>query len=62
MPVSPTRPDSVEDLLVGGIVSTLRYLVLAGEAERAPSLLPGLGEFLWQPYLVEGEDPVGGEW
>jgi AcrR family transcriptional regulator len=61
-PVSPTRPDSVEDLLVGGIASTLRYLVLAGEAERAPSLLPGLGEFLWQPYLVEGEDPTGGEW
>lgn len=50
-PRDPKRPAAVEELLVDGIASILRYLVLAGGAKRAPKLLTNLCSFLEQPYV-----------
>jgi AcrR family transcriptional regulator len=53
MPTGPAWTDTTEDLLVGGLASILRGLVLAGETDRARDLLPGLVQFVWQPYLKD---------
>lgn len=47
----PQRPVCTEELLVDGVASILRCLLVAGEASRASSLLPGLCGVLEQPYL-----------
>jgi AcrR family transcriptional regulator len=47
------RPEVIEEMLVGGITSILRYLVHNGEAERAPELLPTLTAFADVPYLPD---------
>jgi AcrR family transcriptional regulator len=54
--------DSMGDLLVGGIASILRGVLLSGGAPRAPRLLSGLLTYLRQPYQVSppGEkEPYG---
>jgi hypothetical protein len=51
VPADGRRPEAIEELLVAGVVSILCGLVVAGEAERAPGLLPSLSVFLRQPYL-----------
>jgi AcrR family transcriptional regulator len=50
-PPDSERPDSVEELLIDGVFSILRYLLVAGEAKRAPDLLASLCTFLEQPYV-----------
>ena len=50
-PADPARPAAVEELLIDGVASILRNLVLAGAAKRAPRLLSNLCRFLDQPYL-----------
>jgi AcrR family transcriptional regulator len=44
----------VAELIVGGIASILRGTLIAGDAKRAPELLPGLLMYLRQPFLAEG--------
>lgn len=49
----PERPVCIAELLVDGVASVLRFLLIGGEAERAPSLLPNLCGVLEQPYLED---------
>lgn len=46
-------PGPVAELIVGGIASILRGLLIGGDAERAPSLLPELSLYLRQPFLAQ---------
>lgn len=46
-------PGPIAELIVGGIASILRGLLVSGDAERAPSLLPELLTYLGQPFLAE---------
>jgi AcrR family transcriptional regulator len=55
-PPDTRRPTVVDEMVVGGVESILRYLIVAGETERAGRVLPGLIDFLRQPYL---RDPDG---
>jgi AcrR family transcriptional regulator len=55
-PLDPRRPPLVEQLLVDGTASIVCCLVVAGEAVRAPSLLPSLAVFLEQPLLGDSAD------
>ncbi|HSS33408.1 MAG TPA: TetR/AcrR family transcriptional regulator [Solirubrobacterales bacterium] len=45
------RPKAIEESLVGGVASLLSGLIRAGEAERAPELLPEVSIFLRGPFL-----------
>ncbi len=55
VPADIERPEVIEEMLVGGITSILRYLVHNGEAERAPELLSTLVAFAGVPYQPDGE-------
>lgn len=46
-------PGPISELIVGGTASILRGLLIAGDAERAPALLPELLTYLHQPFLAE---------
>ncbi|HUB99549.1 MAG TPA: TetR/AcrR family transcriptional regulator [Solirubrobacterales bacterium] len=52
-PGEAVLPGPVAELIVGGIASILRGLLIAGDAERAPELLPELLTYLRQPFLAE---------
>jgi AcrR family transcriptional regulator len=52
-PGEAALPGPVAEVIVGGIASILRGTLIAGNAERAPALLPGLLAYLRQPYLME---------
>lgn len=52
-PGEAALPGPVAELIVGGIASILRGTLIAGDAKRAPTLLPGLLAYLRQPYLME---------
>jgi AcrR family transcriptional regulator len=50
VPDDAPRPANMEELVVGGVTSMLRFLVLAGDANRAPAMLPELMQFLRGPF------------
>jgi AcrR family transcriptional regulator len=52
VPDDPARPANMEELVVGGVMSMLRFLVLAGDADRAPAMLPELMQFLSGPFTA----------
>jgi AcrR family transcriptional regulator len=51
-PNGTPRPPALEEMLVGGVHSILRRLVVEGEAARAEELLPDLSGILLAPYLA----------
>jgi AcrR family transcriptional regulator len=51
LPSEVRRPKAIEESLVGGVASLLSGLIRAGEAERAPELLPEISIFLRGPFL-----------
>jgi AcrR family transcriptional regulator len=52
-PNGTPRPPTLEEFLVGGIHSVLSHLIVAGETERAPTLVPDLSALLLAPYLTD---------
>lgn len=52
-PGEAALPGPVAELIVGGIASILRGTLIAGDAKRAPALLPELLMYLRQPFLAE---------
>jgi AcrR family transcriptional regulator len=52
-PSDVPRPPTLEEYLVGGVQSVLRQLVVDGEIERAPTLVPDLSAVLLAPYLAD---------
>jgi AcrR family transcriptional regulator len=53
VPPDPTRPEAIEEMVVGGLLAIVQCAVLAGEADRVPTLLPSMLGFLWQPFLPD---------
>jgi AcrR family transcriptional regulator len=53
VPADHTRPETVEETLVGGVASILSRLLRGGETGRAPELLPDLSALLLAPYLKQ---------
>lgn len=51
LPNDVPRPATIEESLVGGVASLLGGRIRAGEAERAPELLPELATFIRGPFL-----------
>ena len=51
----PQLPDTLESTLAGGILWIAYQLLIVGEAERLPSLLPEAIQFSLSPYLGEEE-------
>lgn len=52
-PGDAALPGPISDLIIGGIASILRGILISGEAERAPALRPELLTYLRQPFLAE---------
>ncbi len=46
-------PDSLDEILVGGVVWMLNKQLSSGDAEKMLDLLPGVLEFVLSPYLGE---------
>jgi AcrR family transcriptional regulator len=46
-------PETLEDMIVGGVVWMVRQRLLRGEVEQLPELLPTMLEFALAPYLGE---------
>ena len=53
VPADPVRPEPIERLVVGGVVSIARYRVVAGDAEKVPGLAGELMIFLETPYVSD---------
>lgn len=53
-PTDVARPKTTEESLVGGVASILNGSIRAGQAKRAPELLPQLSVFLRGPFLSPG--------
>ena len=51
LPTEVPRPKVIEESLVGGVASILNGLLRAGEAYRAPEMLPELVTFVRAPFL-----------
>lgn len=51
VPSEVPRPKAIEESLVGGVASLISGVIRAGEAERAPELLPDISIFLRAPFL-----------
>lgn len=51
LPSDVRRPATIEESLVGGVASLLGGRIRAGEAERAPELLPELATFIRGPFF-----------
>ena len=51
VPNQVSRSEVVEESLVGGIASLISGTIRAGEADRAPELLPEMAVFLRAPFL-----------
>jgi AcrR family transcriptional regulator len=49
-PDQASLPATLEETLVGGVVWVVSQQIRRGDAERAPSLLPELSEFVLSPY------------
>jgi AcrR family transcriptional regulator len=54
VPNEVPRPKTTEESLVGGVATILSGLIRAGEARRAPELLPQLTVFVGGPFLAAG--------
>jgi AcrR family transcriptional regulator len=52
-PKGASRPESIEDSLIGGVAAVLDRLLRRGEAKQAPELLPDLSAFLMAPYIAD---------
>ena len=52
-PGEAALPGPITELIIGGIASILRGILISGEAERAPALRPELLNYLRQPFLAE---------
>ncbi len=57
VPADATRPDCIEEVVVGAVASILRALLTTGEEGRAPELFDGIARFVlasfgWDPVLA----------
>jgi AcrR family transcriptional regulator len=53
-PTEVARPKTTEESLIGGVASILSGSIRAGQAGRAPELLPQLTVFLCGPFVASG--------
>jgi TetR/AcrR family transcriptional regulator len=49
-PPDPQRPEFVDEMVVGGAETLVRYRLVAGEGSTASAMLPSLLSFVRQPY------------
>jgi AcrR family transcriptional regulator len=49
-PPDPKRPEFVDEMVVGGAETLVRYRLVAGEGGTASAMLPSLLSFVRQPY------------
>lgn len=49
-PPDPQRPEFVDEMVIGGAETLVRYRLVAGEGGTASAMLPSLLSFVRQPY------------
>lgn len=49
-PEDPQRPAFIDEMVVGGVETLVRYRLVAGEGSTASAMLPSLLSFVRQPY------------
>jgi AcrR family transcriptional regulator len=54
LPPGRTLPDSIEDSLLGGLISQTARRLLSEDPQALPDLLPDLVDFVLNPYLGAG--------
>jgi AcrR family transcriptional regulator len=55
VPADSGLPETIEETLIGGVAWILNQQIRRGDAEKAPSLLPELTEFVVSPYHGVGK-------